>query len=146
MKFSVGNIQNAALDFVHDMVQIFGNDLNYLYYQRDDISMMNEYFNAQAKAADRILFSALKFEDDIGAVGNTDFLNLWGGSMNAATFNYIRPLWKQAIVLFFVDRALLKSRAKRYLAGKPKQLKALTIIYKSGRWVYHKFFARWIKI
>ncbi len=146
LKFSVGNIQNAALDFVHDMVQIFGNDLNYLYYQRDDISMMNEYFNAQAKAADRILFSALKFEDDIGAVGNTDFLNLWGGSMNAATFNYIRPLWKQAIVLFFVDRALLKSRAKRYLAGKPKQLKALTIIYKSGRWVYHKFFARWIKI
>ena len=118
-----------------------------------DISMsiismiaMNEYFNAQAKNTDRMIFSALSFEDDLGPVGNTDFLNLWGGSMNAASYNYIRPLWKQAIVLFFVDRALLKSRAKRYLAAKPMQLKAAGIAYKTARWIYHKFFARWIKL
>ena len=146
LEFSVGNIQKHALMFIEDMVEIFGDDLRYLYYQRDDVSMMNEYFNAQAKNTDRMLFSALSFEDDIGAIGNTDFLNLWSGSMNAASYNYIRPLWKQAIVLFFVDRALLKSRAKRYLAGKPLQLKAAGIAYKSARWIYHKFFARWIKL
>lgn len=146
LEFSVGTIQKHALMFIEDMVEIFGDDLKYLYYQRDDVSMMNEYFNAQAKNTDRMLFSALSFEDDIGAIGNTDFLNLWSGSMNAASYNYIRPLWKQAIVLFFVDRALLKSRAKRYLAGKPLQLKAAGIAYKSARWIYHKFFARCIKL
>lgn len=146
LEFSVGGIQKHALMFVKDMVEIFGEDLRYLYYQRDDVSMMNEYFNAQAKNNDRMIFSALNFEDDIGPVGKTDFLNLWGGSMNAASYNYIRPLWKQAIVLFFVDRALLKSRAKRYLAAKPMQLKAAGIAYKTARWIYHKFFARWIKL
>ena len=146
LEFSVGTIQKHALMFVEDMVEIFGDDLRYLYYQRDDVSMMNEYFNAQAKNTDRMIFSALSFEDDLGPVGNTNFLNLWGGSMNAASYNYIRPLWKQAIVLFFVDRALLKSRAKRYLAAKPMQLKAAGIAYKTARWIYHKFFARWIKL
>lgn len=147
--FVINNIQKAALSYTNDIINIFKNDIKYLYYQREDMSMMHEYFNAMSKYTDRQLFSVLDFEDDFGLGEKVNLLDFWNEQTNSSNYylskndgtslKWIHPLWKRAICMYFIDRDLLKRKVENKLKNKPLQLRILKKTYKSLKWIYHKF-------
>lgn len=65
VEYIVQTIQKAAIEFVKDMVEIFEDDIEILYYQDYYISLpIMAYFNS-AKRIDKQPLSAIEFEDDI---------------------------------------------------------------------------------
>ncbi len=86
-RFVTLTMQKAAIDFVTDMTEIFGDDLKYLAYRHYDACMPLETYLTMPSAADQSIWSGTVFEDDMG-IGNDksliDFwnqeLSRWGGS------------------------------------------------------------------
>lgn len=76
-KFLIKTIQNAALDFVNDMVSIFGVDLERLYYQKYYISMPYEMLLQSASTMDRRVMSVIDFEDDISGNHKISVTERW---------------------------------------------------------------------
>lgn len=146
--YVLGTIQKYALMFVEDVVDKLGNDVEFLYYQREDISLPHEYYNTTPRVFDRELFKGFDFEDDLGVGGKVQFLEVWTDQINnnvpTGTFNegdilsWMYPLWKRAICLYFIDRNLLKRKVEKRLANKPMQLKALKGVYSVLRYIYRK--------
>lgn len=66
VEYPVEVMQKAAIEFVKDMFDIFGKDIDILYYQDYYISLpIMAYINA-ASRLDKEPLSAVEFEDDIG--------------------------------------------------------------------------------
>lgn len=64
-EFIISIMQNAALDFVKDITNIFGSEIKELYYEKYYISLpMMSYINS-AKEMDKSIFNAIYFEDDV---------------------------------------------------------------------------------
>lgn len=74
--------QNAAVDFVRDMIDTFGEHLDLLYYRKDDLSFAFEHFLHYAKPFDRNIFSCLVFEDDFGLGNSVSALDLWNEDLD----------------------------------------------------------------
>lgn len=146
--FVIGIIQRYALKYVNDVLMIFGGDMKYLHYQREDLSLVHEYLLTMSKYTDRQIFSTLKFEDDLGIGKTIKLLDFWNwqtnnvnydlGANKGTNLNWIHPLWKRAICMYFIDRDLLKKKVNSKLANKPFTLNILKKTYKSFRWIYRK--------
>lgn len=76
-KFLINTIQNAALDFIKDMISIFGSDLDRLYYQNYYISMPYEMLLQSACYVDRRVMDAIIFEDDIRSSETISVAEQW---------------------------------------------------------------------
>lgn len=147
--YVLGTIQKYSLMFVEDVVKKFEDDIDFLFYQREDISLPHEYYNTTPSLFDRELFKGFDFEDDLGLGDKVNFLEVWTDQINnvvpAATYNqgetlsWMYPLWKRAICLYFLDRNLLKRKVEKRLVNKPTQLRVLKKIYSSLRYIYRKF-------
>ena len=68
-------VQNAALDFVRDMLRFFGN--HDLPYQRDDLAFPFEYYLRYSKELDRKIFSCVSFEDILGEGKKLNAFEYW---------------------------------------------------------------------
>lgn len=65
VEYIVKAMQNAAIDFVQDMINTFGTDIDILYYQDYYIALpIMAYFNS-TRRIDKQPLSAVEFEDDI---------------------------------------------------------------------------------
>lgn len=65
VEYIVQTMQKAAIEFVKDIVETFGDDIEILYYQDYYISLpIMAYFNS-AQRIDKQPLSAIEFEDDI---------------------------------------------------------------------------------
>ena len=73
----VGILQKQALDFVRDVVGMFGDELEHLHYQREDISLPHEYFMCMAKARDRRVVEGITGEDSMGLGEKLNLLDFW---------------------------------------------------------------------
>ena len=65
-EFILTNIQNWALKFADDMLEIFKDDIKQLVYNRFDACIPFEYYMHYAKEFDRQLMWAVDFEDEFG--------------------------------------------------------------------------------
>lgn len=150
--FVIKNIQKNAIQFVSDVLSLFGEDVKYLFYQKQDASLPLEKFFSEAKYVDQLMFNTLTFEDDLGLEQkNVKVLDFWNGQMNnsrmpgtsmgiESSIYSIYPLWKRAIILYFLDRNLLKYKInQRWMYQKPIQLKVLKYSYRFLRRVYRFF-------
>lgn len=73
--YVVETMQKAALEFVDDMINIFGEDINLLHYQDCYISMpMLAYYNS-ARRLDKSVLEAVEFEDDIKSSGSRKMID-----------------------------------------------------------------------
>lgn len=64
-EFVIGIMQDAAIEFVQDIVNIFGEEIKELYYENYYISLpIMSYINS-ATDMDKSLFDAIYFEDDV---------------------------------------------------------------------------------
>lgn len=146
--FIVSLIQNSALQFVSDMVTIFGEDIKYLYANNSDLALTHEYFNHMAKEADRTIFLPLLFEDKLFIGDTVNFKDYWDNqirdidstmSSGSDYVYWMTPLWKRAICLYFINRDFLKEKVKHKLSNKPLLLKGITGTYKGLRFIYRGF-------
>lgn len=150
--YIVSIIQCKALDYVHTMVNLFGEDVHYLYYQREDASLAFEYYSAMAKLKDRQIFAYSDFEDELGlgkTVSTFDFWNrqvenVASGVSNSMdlSLHWIPSKWQRAICLYYMNRDYLKYKVSVKLENKPKQLAALKGLYRGARKIYRTFTRR----
>ena len=75
VEYIVESMQKAALEFIDDMIDIFGTDLNILYYQDYYITLpMLSYYNS-ARRMDKSILAAVEFEDDIKSSGSRKMID-----------------------------------------------------------------------
>ncbi|HAB65761.1 MAG TPA: hypothetical protein DCE23_00190 [Firmicutes bacterium] len=73
--YVVETMQKAALEFVDDMIHIFGEDISLLHYQDCYVSMpMLAYYNS-ARRLDKAVLEAVEFEDDIKSSGSRKMID-----------------------------------------------------------------------
>lgn len=75
--YAIYNMHKGALDFVKDMVKIFGEYNKNLKIRKYYASMPFEYYLLHSKPFDRSIFSMTKFEDDMGLGNNISFDVFW---------------------------------------------------------------------
>lgn len=74
-------VQDSAMEFVSDMVNIFGDELELLYFRREDASQPLEYYLQYGKQIDRNIFATLIFEDDLGEGKKLRAVDFWSGEI-----------------------------------------------------------------
>lgn len=144
-------LQTAALQYVKDMVAIFGSDLERVYARRMDASWPMEYFLHHPTPLDANLFNAIPFEDDMG-VGRVTIRNIWENGLKTAQSHshqeearddrldyYAMSKPKKWLVWLLVDRKIMKDTAKRKLRGHSILLKISGGCYRALRRVAHIF-------
>ena len=146
--YIVSIIQQKALNYVCTMVNLFGEDIHYLYYQREDASLAFEYYSAMAKLKDRQIFAYSDFEDDLGLGKNVSTFDLWNRQIeNVASgvsnsmdlsLHWIPSKWQRAVCLYFMNRDYLKYKVKVKFQNNPVFLQCLRSSYKGIRKVYRK--------
>lgn len=63
--FAIGQVQNQAVRFAGDFLEIFGEYLNRMTFTNVNISMPYEYFMHRSTDVDRMLFGSSTFEDEL---------------------------------------------------------------------------------
>ena len=134
-KFLIETIQNGALDFVKDMISIFGKDLERLYYQNYYVSMPYEMLLQSASPLDRKVMDAVVFEDDIRSSTSISVAEQWNKEIkwhNQHSLNHLfameqlsdtvysvdlseRSKFTKLIYYIFINRAPLKEKIKNRL-------------------------------
>ncbi len=66
VEFAIRTMQSAAEDFVRDMVGIFGEDIDIIYYQNYYISLPFMAYLNSSKEIDKMPLSSVIFEDNVG--------------------------------------------------------------------------------
>lgn len=66
VEFAIKTMQDAAEDFVEDVVEIFGEDIDILYYQNYYISLPFMAYMNSSKEIDKMPLSSVIFEDNVG--------------------------------------------------------------------------------
>lgn len=66
VEFAMKTMQEAAEDFVRDVVDIFGEDIDVIYYQNYYISLPFMAYLNSSKEIDKMPFSSVIFEDNVG--------------------------------------------------------------------------------
>ena len=70
-------IQESALEFVRAFVDIFGDDLRHLHYQREDAGLAFEYFLRHPKEAELQIFGGMDFEENFGQSKSFRLREFW---------------------------------------------------------------------
>ena len=76
-EFIIKKIQQASLDFIQDMINIFEDKIEDLYYQNYYITLPIQSYVHSSNEIDRRLFNAFKFEDDIRNGEKISVSTLW---------------------------------------------------------------------
>lgn len=144
--YMVSAIQDSALRYVKKIVTLFGEDIRYLYYQREDASLPFEYYCSLSKIKDRQIFAYSDFEDDLGLGKSVKTFDYWNGQIeNVASglsgamdwsLHWIPSKWQRAICLYYMNRDYLKYKVSTKLQNHPKKLAALKMGYRGLRTVY----------
>lgn len=64
-EFIINIMQNAAIEFVKDITDIFGEEIEELYYQNYYVSLPIMAYINSSKEIDKSIFNAIYFEDDV---------------------------------------------------------------------------------
>lgn len=144
--YMVSAIQQSALRYVKNVVNLFGEDIRYLYYQREDASLPFEYYCSLSKIKDRQIFAYSDFEDDLGFGKSVKTFDYWNGQIeNVASgltgtmdwsLHWIPSKWQRAICLYYMNRDYLKYKVSTKLENHPKKLAVLKAGYRGLRKVY----------
>ena len=74
---TIKNLQKSALNFITDLINIFGEDLERLDYQDYYISLPQEMFIQSATSIDQKIFRCIYFEDDLRTEEHDNVIDIW---------------------------------------------------------------------
>lgn len=141
--YAVHFMQEGALAFVQDMVNIFGDYNRKLLIRNHYASIPFDYYLAYSSPFDRSIFSKTVFEDDMGLGNEIGFERFWDGMVHRMTpgkidYNSYGRVRKWFLILLCGDLGELKSRVRDRLY----RHKMFYSIAKSGynglKRIYHK--------
>lgn len=85
--FAIGQVQNQAVRFVGDFLEIFGEYLDRLTFTNVNVSMPYEYFMHRSTDIDHMFFGSSVFEDEMYDGRETVYLNgIWHEHLNYHRF------------------------------------------------------------
>ena len=147
-RFVFDVMQNEAMNFIKDLVNIFGSDIEILYYQKYYISLPHEMYIHSATEFDQDVLRNVNFEDAVGLGDKIDAIHEWNREMKDKN-------QKRSIDIFDEERiGKLENEIKRTTEENEKikmqihkqevalntqieeQKKELQNIYNSKRWKY----------
>ncbi len=143
-RFIFDSMQNKALEFIKDLVNIFGSDLEDLYYQRYYISLPHEMYINSAKKLDQEIFYGIDFEDAVGLGNKITAVQEWNSEMKEKNqkrteelfdINYTKNL-KEEISKLKEKLDLAQNEKKKLLDNCKKKEEEINQIYNSKRWKY----------
>lgn len=76
-EFIIKTMQEAAMQFVKDMMNTFGNDIHELYYQNYYTTLPIMAYINSARINDKLVFNATEFEDNVRLKENTKMIEEW---------------------------------------------------------------------
>lgn len=76
-EFSVSTMQNAAMDFVRDIAQIFGEDIDVLYFQNYYVGLPFMAYMNSSREVDKYPFNSVIFEDNLAIGEPTRMVRVW---------------------------------------------------------------------
>jgi len=85
VKFMTELLQSYALNFVQDILDVFGEDRKQLYYRYEDGTQPFEWYLQHGQLFDRSVFSTLEFEDDAGIGKVFNALDFWSEEIARTT-------------------------------------------------------------
>ena len=154
-KFIIDKMQSAALLFVSDMIDIFGNDIDELYYQNYYITLPIQAYVHSSREYDRSIFNAFKFEDDVKSTIKLNVNTLWSESLKTHNQRFLCDMITQdteyddsevyyvdlkyrnrvvkIIYYLFIDRVKLKAKIKCKLKNHKLLTKIFTKMYRIAR-------------
>jgi len=144
--YAVHFMQEGALAFVRDMVNIFGDYNKKLLIRNYYASIPFDYYLANSSTFDRSIFSETVFEDDMGLGNEIGFEKFWdgmihrmpAGTVNKIDYNSYGRARRCLLILLCGDLGEVKSRVR----GRLYRHKVLYNIAKFGynglKWIYHK--------
>ena len=140
VSFFIKKMQDAALEFVNDISNIFGADIEKLYFQKYYATLPYLAYINSARDYDKILFNVIKFEDDVRSKEKLDMFNEWKRELNLKKQRTIGSLlddeelpsnvitrgkFKRAIYYTLFDRNVLKNKVKQKTFNHPKLYHAI---------------------
>lgn len=148
-EFITSIMQNAAIEFVSDMVDTFGEDVKSLYYQDYYVSLPVMAYINSSRPIDKAIFGAIRFEDDVRLKEPVKMTTEWNKELtnknqitmnellygryqaSVGTFAGIENRSKPMRLIFYMlyDRETFRRRMNE-IFGKHK------IIYGTGRFFY----------
>lgn len=87
VKFMTELLQSYALDFVQDIIDVFGEDIEQLYYRYEDGTQPFEWYLQHGQLFDRSVFSSLEFEDNLGIGKVLGALDFWSEEIERTTID-----------------------------------------------------------
>lgn len=146
--YAVSLMQEGALDFVRDMVKIFGPYNKQLLIRNLYASIPFDYYLAYSSPFDRSFFSETVFEDDMGLGDNINFEKFWDGMIhrmakgdtNKMDYDAYGRLQKYLVMLACGDLGELKARGKGKLYRHALAYKLAGAGYRGLKRLYHKFY------
>lgn len=79
--FIIDKIQTGAIDFVKDLVDIFGSQVKQLYYQDFYACLPYDTLIYSARDFDKAVFQPLNFEDDLGGLKVFKLVDYWNNEL-----------------------------------------------------------------
>lgn len=150
-KYIMNIIQDAAKDFARDIINIFGEYIDLLYYRNQDISLPYELFLHASKEFDRRIFKVAWFEDIVHAgFEKKSLYSIWNWNIqqnklqningcektiaiNTMSFLDNSNKYKKAIYYFLFDRNVFKDKIKQKFSKRPLLLFLAKYSYKGLR-------------
>ena len=128
-KFILERIHKGALDFINDIVDVFGETHAFMPHKKHDLCAPLERFLAQPDEFDQRMFSSLIFEDDLG-MGKIGLADAWnsqriGLSSCKSTFAALEPRYAslptlgKIIVRLLIDRPAFKKMLRKKYRKNP---------------------------
>ncbi len=76
-EFSVTTMQNAAMDFVRDIAETFGEDIDILYFQNYYVGLPFMAYMNSSREIDKYPFNSVIFEDNLAIGEPTKMVRVW---------------------------------------------------------------------
>lgn len=79
--WTIHTMQKGALEFIDDLITIFGESIERLDYQKYYISLPHEMYLQSATEIDKKVLSCIYFEDDLRTDGHINVVELWNNEI-----------------------------------------------------------------
>ena len=145
VNFVIKKMQDAAIEFVSDMVKIFGADIKKLYFQKYYAALPYLAYINSARENDKMMFNVIKFEDDVRSKEKLDMATQWKKELTRKKQKEFRLLLdaeepipsnvmsrgkiKRAIYYTLFDRSVLKKKVKNKTENHPGLYNTTTKVY-----------------
>jgi len=159
----IEKMQNAALEFVKDMIDIFGEDRKLLYYQKYYASLPLAMYIHSSKPMDQEILRGITFEDNVRLKEDINAVDLWRRTLHESNQHPVKELTdfmvivpqnvaenhsKPVRVLYYIlyDRVHLKEYFKDKLQKHKILLKIAKTMYGALRNIKNKIYGLFRKL